>query len=236
MTAGLARRSLLGASVAAVGSGFVLPGCDAHAGAATPPDTANLTAAQALTRLRKGNRRWVTGELAERDPAAVRRALVAGGQNPFAAVFTCIDSRVPPECIYDQDLGDLFVVRTAGEVLDPLVGGSLEYGPAHGTPLVVVLGHSSCGAVKATVESIEDGVSLPGHLTAVVAALRPAYLYAKPGFRPGWDRARRVEAIALAQVDLTVARLRADPVLARAKVVGGFYDLVTGAVGYLDQP
>jgi carbonic anhydrase len=179
-----------------------------------------------------GNNRWVRGELLHRDPAADRRRRVAGGQHPFAVVFSCIDSRVPPEYVFDSDLGDLFVVRTAGQALDQLVTGSVEYGPAHGTPLVFVLGHTACGAVRATIESIEDGADPPGHLNRVVAAITPAYRLARNSFRPGMTREERVDATVVAQVRLTVTSLLADPLITTsgAMVTGGRYSLQTGAV------
>ncbi|HEX6685799.1 MAG TPA: carbonic anhydrase [Candidatus Limnocylindrales bacterium] len=226
------RRRLLSAALAAAGAGLGLPGAAQAAASGHRPHRPD----EALAALMEGNRRWVTGRLTARDPVQDRRRRVADGQHPSAVVFSCIDSRVPPEYVFDQDLGDIFVVRTAAQALDPLVGGAVEYGPVHGTPLVMVLGHTRCGAITATVESIEDGVTLPGHLADVVRALTPAYRAAKRRFRPDWNRARRVEATVLAQVHLTVGQLRDDPVLrpligkGKLAVVGGIYSLDTGAV------
>jgi carbonic anhydrase len=225
----VARRQLLGASMAAAGTGFI--GFPAAAHELDIPPEPRL----ALNRLMSGNTRWVRGEPLHRDPAADRRRRVAGGQHPFAVVFSCIDSRVPPEHVFDQDLGDLFVVRTAGQALDPLITGCVEYGPAHGTPLVFVLGHTGCGAVRATIECLEDGVHPPGHLDRVVAALQPAYQMAKTSFGQRLSRDERIDATVAAQVRLTVTALRADPLIAEsgAMVTGGRYSLTTGVVGQL---
>lgn len=221
----IARRTLLGASIAAAGVGLYGTPVAAHGQDETPPDPR-----QALIRLRHGNQRWVDGTLLSRDPAADRRRRVAGAQHPFAVVFSCIDSRVPPEYLFDQDLGDLFVVRTGAQSLDPLVAGSIEYGPAHGVPLVFVLGHTSCGAIRATVESIEDGVQFPGHLMVLVNALRPAYEVAQRSFDDSWTRTQRIDATVDAQVELTVAQLRTFIKGGLTEVAGGRYNLRSGVV------
>ncbi len=212
-----ARRTLL---AAAAGAGL-LPG----PAVASPPAE---TPRHALSKLLDGNERWVQGRPRHRDPADDRRRRTAGGQNPFAVIFSCIDSRVPPEIVFDQDLGDLFVVRTAGQVIDPLIAGSIEYGPAHGTPLVMVLGHTGCGAVKATIESFADGKLPPGNIAAVVHALAPAYFAARP--QPSSPLDEQILAVVRAQVTRTVVQLRADPLLTNALVVGAVYDLRSGQV------
>jgi carbonic anhydrase len=110
-----------------------------------------LNGQQALSRLIEGNERFAAGEPEAPRRGPDRRAEITGGQDPFAVVLTCSDSRVPPEILFDQGLGDIFTVRVAGNVIDDLVVGSIEYAVAHlGVPLLVVLGHSCCGAVKAT--------------------------------------------------------------------------------------
>ena len=126
---------------------------------------------QALERLLAGNQRYVAARQKYPDQTAARRAELSGGQHPFAIVLGCADSRVPPEVIFDQGLGDLFVVRVAGNVVDDVVLGSIEYAAAHlHTSLVVVLGHSKCGAVGATIA----GGELEGHLPDLAAAIQPA--------------------------------------------------------------
>ncbi|MGN9774558.1 carbonic anhydrase [Micromonospora sp. H33] len=130
---------------------------------------------QALAELYAGNRRFVTGEPRHPNQDAGRRAAVADGQQPFAVIVGCSDSRLAAEIIFDRGLGDLFVVRTAGHTLGSEVLGSVEYAvDVLGTPLVVVLGHDSCGAVQAAREADATGTQPPGHLRAVVDAVVPS--------------------------------------------------------------
>lgn len=188
---------------------------------------------EALKTLLEGNERWIRGELEHPRQTVERRREVASHQEPFAVIFSCIDSRVPPEIVFDCGLGDLFVVRTGGEALDDMVVlGSPEFGPSGyaSARLIMVLGHQRCGAIIAAIESIQTGVPAPGHITAVVDALRPAYDAAvgEPG--------DLVENMVRAQVRLTVAALMADPLLARLAaedglvIIGARYDLDSGAV------
>lgn len=192
-----------------------------------------LHPADALKTLLEGNARWMRGELEHPRQTIERRREVASHQEPFAVLFSCIDSRVPPEIIFDCGIGDLFVVRTGGEALDDMVVlGSPEFGPSGyaSARLIMVLGHQRCGAVIAAIESIQTGVPAPGHITAVVDALRPAYAVAAG--QPG----DLVENMVLAQVKLTVAALKADSLLAKLVaddglvIVGARYDLDSGAV------
>ncbi|MGV5038911.1 carbonic anhydrase [Streptomyces sp. NRAIS4] len=183
----------------------------------------------------EGNRRWVSGALQHPDRDPNRRQLVAQEQEPFGAILSCIDSRVPPELLFDTGLGDLYVMRTGGEAVGPVVTGSVEYGPmTSGTPLVVVLGHQRCGAVKAAYEALHYGKSLPGNLQAIVTALQPAY---KQAVKEGG--ANPVETMARAQVKLTATDLRSNQDLAplvgkgALAVVGGYYSLDTGKVEVL---
>ncbi|WP_377269598.1 carbonic anhydrase [Peterkaempfera sp. SMS 1(5)a] len=193
------------------------------------------TPATALARLMEGNRRWVSGDLRHPDRDPTRRQFVAQEQEPFGAVLSCIDSRVPPELLFDTGLGDLYVMRTGGQAVGPVVTGSVEYGPmTSGTPLIVVLGHQRCGAVKASYTSLRDGRPLPGNLEAIARALRPAYEQAvKEG---GADP---VETMTRAQIELTAADLRANqdlaPLVSRGAlaVVGAYYSLDTGTVEIL---
>lgn len=188
-------------------------------------------ARQALESLLQGNQHWVAGRLHHPHQTAARRRQVAPKQAPFAVIVSCIDSRVPPEVAFDRGVGDLFVVRTGAETTDDLVLGSIEFGPVvYHTPLIVVLGHTDCGAVQEAIVSIETGQHAPGHIGAVVEALRPAY-DAVSG-----DGGNLVEAMVTEQVRLTVAQLRHDPVLRQPiadgslDVVGGLYHLPSGAV------
>ena len=188
----------------------------------------------ALSRLLEGNRRFLDAAPSHPHQDVSRRALLAGGQEPFAIILCCSDSRVPPEVVFDQGLGDLFVVRVAGNVADEIGLASIEYAAEHlGVRLVMVLGHERCGAVTAAVK----GGQLPGHLPALMDALRPAVAAARP------VRGDLVEGAIIANVELTAEQLRASrPILAELVdrgellVVGARYDLDTGLVEFLDEP
>jgi carbonic anhydrase len=156
---------------------------------------------------------------------------VAARQDPFATIVSCIDSRVPPETVFDQGIGYLFAVRTGAQVIDGLVAASVEYGPLeNGTPLIVVLGHERCGAVTAAVRAIQGGGHLPGHLDAIVARLRPAYRAASG------TSGDLVARVVRAQIRKTVTALAHDGPLAGLVssgdlgIVGACYDLDTGLV------
>ena len=232
-TGGTVRRTLLRTALtgaAALGAGL---GAAGPATAATPVrDTRPRpgTPAEALRELAAGNRRWRA--FRERHPhedPALRRTL-ATGQHPFAVVLGCIDSRVPPELVFDQGLGDLMTVRTAGEVLDEAVLGSVAYGVLElAIPLVVVLGHQSCGAVRAAVEAEESGTKLPAHMQYLVDQIGPAIDHDKEGDA-------RIDATVSANVRLVRSRLAAEPELAarigtgKLAIVGARYELTTQAV------
>ncbi|WP_225080928.1 carbonic anhydrase [Streptomyces sp. CoT10] len=177
----------------------------------------------------------MSGDLRHPDRDPNRRQFVAQAQKPFGAILACIDSRVPPELLFDTGLGDLYVMRTGGEAVEPVVTGSVEYGPiTSGTPLIVVLGHQRCGAVEAAYKSLHGGEPLPGNLDAIAKALRPAYEQA--GKEGGADP---VETMARAQAKLTAADLRSNQDLAplvrkgSLAVVGAYYSLDTGKVEVL---
>jgi carbonic anhydrase len=149
------------------------------------------TPAQAWRSLRDGNDRFVAGHREHPHQDVDRRAQLAHGQDPFAVVFGCSDSRVAAEIIFDQGLGDLFVVRTAGQVVDSAVLGSIEFGVAVlGTPLVVVLGHDRCGAVVATLRAHETGTMPGGFVRDIVERVGPSLITAgNPGAALSDDRA-----------------------------------------------
>ena len=141
----------------------------------TEPSVRPQTGEEALERLLAGNRRFVEGRKREAGRDTVRRAELAGGQSPFAIILGCADSRVPLELIFDEGLGDLFVVRVAGNTaLDPLVVGSIEFAATNlGSVLVMVLGHERCGAVAGAVASVTEGAAAPGSIKDVVAPIVP---------------------------------------------------------------
>jgi carbonic anhydrase len=191
-------------------------------------------AAGAVGELVEGNRRFVTGRFEHARQDKERRDELAKGQHPFAVIVGCSDSRVPPELVFDQGLGDLFVVRVAGNVVDDASLGSIEYAVEHlGANLIIVLGHERCGAVKAAL----DGGALPGHIGAIGAALSPAIAAANA--EPGDDP---LDAAVRANVRRIVRELReSEPLLAHAvhegevEVLGARYDLDTGEVEFFPE-
>jgi carbonic anhydrase len=212
--------------------------------------------AEAMSRLKEGNGRYTSGN--QQHPhessqertymatasyenlgmtaaeAATRRTELKTSQHPFAIVLSCSDSRVPPEIVFDQGLGDLFVIRVAGNVIDDQSLGSIEYGVDHlAVRLIVVLGHQRCGAVKAARETIAAKTEAPGHIQSLVTAIKPA-----------------VEATAKDDLDATIkanvkdvvqALRSSTPILkgevdsGKIQVIGGYYSLDTGAVTFLDE-
>ena len=197
-----------------------------------PPKPQNvLTPDASLQRLLKGNARYVEGLSKRHDFAHEREALV-GGQNPYAGILSCADSRIAPEYAFDSGRGDLFVCRVAGNFASDEMVASLEYAVAVlGTPLMLVLGHDSCGAVDAAIKSLRDDKALPGHLPSLVSALAPAV---KTASQQSGDTL--ANAIRQNVVD-NVAKLKsATPILSAAveqnklKVVGGIYRLKDGRV------
>jgi carbonic anhydrase len=153
------------------------------------PNTSPITAWKAL---KEGNERFVAGQPEHPSQSIEDRARLAGEQRPTAVVFGCADSRVAAEIIFDQGLGDMFVVRTAGHVLDSAVLGSLEYAVTIlNVPLIVVLGHDSCGAVKATLDTLDGGAVPGGYVRDVVERVTPSILL---GRRDGLTRVDEFEA------------------------------------------
>jgi carbonic anhydrase len=152
------------------------------------PNTSPITAWKAL---KEGNERFVAGKPQHPSQSVDHRASLAAGQKPTAIIFGCADSRVAAELIFDQGLGDVFVVRTAGQAIDSAVLGSIEYGvTALNVPLIVVLGHSSCGAVKATISAIDEGAIPGGFVRDVVERVTPSIL---AGRREGLTRVDQFE-------------------------------------------
>ena len=189
---------------------------------------------RAVQGLHAGNVRYAGGWPTQPHQTRERRLEIASAQRPFAAILGCSDSRVPPEIVFDQGLGDLFVVRTAGHVVDHIVLASLEYAVEHlKVPLIVVLGHTRCGAVAAAVEGGEHHGHL-GHLGHLVEAIRPAVEKAEDDPAYVLDRAVRENVVRV------VAELEAStPVLAHLvqgetlSIVGAVYTLETGRVEFL---
>jgi len=202
-----------------------------------PPKPQNVLSPDAsLKRLMQGNARYVDGVSRRHDFKHEREAL-AGGQNPYAAVLSCADSRIAPEYAFDTGRGDLFVCRVAGNFAGAETIASMEYAVAVlGAPLILVLGHDSCGAVDTTLKAIKDNTSPPGHIPSLVEAIAPA---AKAAMQQGGDVLDK--AIRQNVID-NVAKLKsATPILNAAveqgklKVVGGIYRLTTGTVDLIAQ-
>jgi carbonic anhydrase len=220
------------ASLVAAAAMPLLPGVALAKDVKTPPKPQNVVSpAVALNLLRKGNERYVEGVSRRHDFKHEREALVAG-QNPFAGILSCADSRIAPEYAFDSGRGDLFVCRVAGNFANPDTIASFEYAVAilH-VPLILVLGHEDCGAIDATIKSLKDQSTLPGHLPSLVSALASA-VTASTG-QPGDLLANAVRRNVLN----TVAALKsATPILAEAvtaeklKIVGGVYHLADGKV------
>lgn len=202
-----------------------------------------ITADKALEQLREGNKRFVSGMRRPQIPEMeVRRSELLAGQQPFAVILGCSDSRVPVELIFDQGLGDLFVVRVAGNNVSPTLVGSIEFAASGiGSPLVVVLGHSQCGAVKATLSELQKPTpDLSPNLAALVEQVRPSVEKVLAD-RPGCSRDELIERTVRANVYAVVKYLRTGSALLRdliekgkVRVIGAEYSLHSGEVTFLD--
>ncbi|MDA3630573.1 carbonic anhydrase [Saccharopolyspora oryzae] len=193
---------------------------------------APLSPAQAYEVLKAGNRRFVENTLQHPNQDADYRASLAPGQRPFAVLFGCSDSRLAAEIIFDQGLGDLFVVRTAGQVTGPEVLGSIEFGVGVlGTPLVIVLGHDSCGAVTAARQTVLEGSAPPGFLRDIVERVTPSVLAARVEGQTEVDEIVDVHIQRTTDLLLERSTLLAKEVEeGRCAVVGLCYRLTDGTV------
>lgn len=193
----------------------------------TTGGAASPTPEQALAMLKEGNQRAVQGHLVGKKTSEELRGELAKGQHPFAVVLGCADSRVSPEIIFDQPLGNLFVCRVAGNVTDPEVAGSIEYAVDHlHSPLIVVLGHTQCGAVKASL----SGHGAPGNLGTLLQRVHPG------SGLPKEDKARLDAAIANNVAFQAEALVKSSPLIrkmiqeGKVQIVPGIYSLETGKV------
>ncbi len=240
MANSLNRRDLILSGVAAAGAMTVASNASfasepAHAHAAP-----GMTHQQSLTRLIEGNRRFVSDKPNGSDITTRRRLDLAKGQAPFAALVGCADSRVGPEHLLGAGLGELFIVRTAGNYVDDAGLGSLAYAVAAlKVPLIVVMGHERCGAVDAALSVVEKNSQLPPVLSRMVGPILPAVIAAKASAAAGDNI---LDACIAANVRRVVAGLRnsTDPIFAAPlaagtlRVVGARYDLDTGSVDFFD--
>jgi carbonic anhydrase len=226
----VSRRRLLTAGLVTA-AGAALPSLPAWAQSAAPAPNA-ISPDEAFKRLQQGNARYAANTSTNKDYSAGRVAR-AKAQYPFASIVSCADSRLAPELAFDQGPGELFVVRVAGNFVNEDGLASLEYGAiVLGVPLIMVLGHSNCGAVNATIKVVKDGTTLPGHLPSLINAIRPAVTAAQAK-----NPADLLTEATAENVRLNVKSLRsATPILSdlvaggKLKVVGAVYDIATGKV------
>ncbi|MGA8574633.1 MAG: carbonic anhydrase [Candidatus Cybelea sp.] len=230
----LNRAAFLAGTVAAMGAGLTesalaaAPAGSAPAGPLPSPE-------RLLGQLMAGNKRFVNNDFPDQSRVAIKRELLESSQAPYAAILGCSDSRVIPNLIFVQGLGDLFVARVAGNFPDDLVTASLEYAIEHlGTRLVMVLGHQNCGAVKAVYSAVKDGTTLPPHLSTIQHLIAPGISSVVKA------RGSMMDATE-ANVRAAMKDLRADsPTLASAEksgrimITGGVYLLASGAVKLIE--
>lgn len=197
---------------------------------------ASITPDKAIEMLRQGNQRFASGQTTGRDFLAQVKQ-TSGGQFPFAAIVSCLDSRVPPEIVFDQGIGDLFVARVAGNFVNDDILGSLEYAArVAGARLIVIMGHTECGAVKGACDSAQLGL-----LTATLANINPAVNSVQGNYEPRSSKNTDfVQAVAEKNVELTMGKLRDRSVVLRGMLdkgeigmVGAMYDVSTGKVEFL---
>ena len=198
----------------------------------TKAERDSLTPLQVIDELKKGNERFRTGKMAPRDYRAEKRSSAAG-QYPAAVILGCVDSRVPAEIVFDAGIGDIFTGRVAGNVVNDDMLGSMEFGcAASGAKLVLVLGHTACGAVKGAIDDV-----VLGNLTGLLARIKPAMTGTKFEGERSSKNASYVDAVARTNVVLSVAEIRRrSPVLEALerkggiKIVGAMYDVANGVV------
>lgn len=233
MEAGLSRRMFLGCACC-VAAPFVTAGRAAFAAGAHT----DLNADQALALLKEGNRKFVADIPAPVERSRERRLSIARSQTPFAVLVSCSDSRVPPELLFGRGLGDLFIVRNAGNTVDTAALGSIQYAVAElGVPLVMVLGHQRCGAVAAAASAVKEGTNFPGSIGQMIEPIIPAVISAQK------KEGDLVENAVRDNVRRVVARLRTasepmlmDPLKAgKLRIVGARYGLDDGEVDFFDE-
>ena len=227
--AAIPRRKFLTLAAAAAASA-AMPLAAKAKGPAPKPENI-LTPDAALARLMEGNARYVAG-IAKRHDFKHEREPLTRGQNPYAGILSCADSRIAPEYCFDSGRGDLFVCRVAGNFANADGIASFEYAvQVLGAPLILVLGHKACGAVDATIKSLKDGTTLPGHLPSLVTALAPAVKDAQGDAGDLLDNAIRRNVVRNVEALKT-----ATPILSKfvedkkLRVAGGIYELSTGKV------
>jgi carbonic anhydrase len=215
-------RTAVGATAALVAGGLDL----------TLPSTAfaqsTATPDEALAELVAGNKRFTSGKLtAHEQDLAILKQHTESKQEPFAAVLACADSRVPVELLFDQTIGHIFVTRVAGNLITPEIIGSLEYGAAVlGTKVILVMGHSNCGAVKATIQ----GNDVPGQISSLFPHIQPAVNQAGSNLEAVTKANAKIQATLLSEASTVIAGMVKS---GKVKVVSGYYDLGSGSVTLL---
>ena len=196
----------------------------------TRPEGVNTDDAKNL--LIEGNKRFVSGNVLSEDISKENLKKLSGGQKPFAVVVSCSDSRVDPETVFDHGLGDLFVIRDAGNVVDKITLGSIEYGAEHlNAPLIVVLGHESCGAVKATVDKAHVSENIQGIVDKINISLKTVEANNPP-------KDKVYQEVEDANIKSTVSEIEKDPIIEelikenKVKVIGAKYHIETGEVTF----
>lgn len=240
----LSRRTLVGGALTAAAIGAAPAGAQDAGGAKqtlapVKDGKSALTPDQALELLIQGNRAFLRDELPNVDLSPRRRLDLAKAQAPFVAYISCSDSRVPPELLFGRGLGELFIIRNAGNTMDLVAQGSLEFAVAKlGVPLVVVMGHESCGAVEAAMAVVRDNARFPGAIDRMIEPIVPAVLEARG--RPGDPVANAVKANVSRVVrtlrtgsDMLMMKPQAE---GKLKVIGAYYELATGHVDFFDRP
>ncbi len=249
MVSKLSRRGFLGCACCAPLAASMTGGAGAFAPAHAAGKKTSLTAGQALQLLKTGNLMFVadnpeqTATTQSRNPRFDndRRLEIARGQTPFAVLVTCSDSRVPPELLFGRGLGELFIVRNAGNTVDTVALGSIQYAVAElGVPLVLVMGHERCGAVDAALTVVEKNATFPGSIGQMIEPIVPAALQAKSAAPANTNRDELLDMAVRENVKRVVTRLRtaSEPILlepieaGKLKIVGARYDLDSGIVDF----
>lgn len=242
---GISRRHLIGSGAlgaAAIGAGGMAATEKRQVSQLAPTEDGftTLTSDEALQYLIDGNEAFLKDEAASPPIGAQRRLELAKGQAPFVAYVTCSDSRVPPELLFGRGLGELFIIRNAGNTVDTVAMGSIEYAVAVlKVPLVVVMGHEACGAVGAAKKVVDENARFPGAIDDMIQPIIPAVL----DVRDEEGNADLEDAVRQ-NVRRVVGMLReeSDPIMlepqraGRLKVVGAYYDLDKGSVDFFDRP
>ena len=241
MVANLSRRGFLGCACCALLATSMVLGAGALTSARAAGKKTDLTADQALQLLKDGNQKFVADSPAQAPVSRERRLEIAEGQTPFAVLVSCSDSRVPPELLFGRGLGELFIVRNAGNTVDTAALGSIQYAVAElGVPLVLVMGHQRCGAVDAALSVVEKNATFPGSIGQMLEPIVPAALQAKSAAPPNADRNTVVDLAVRENVRRVVTRLRtaSEPILleplrsGKLRVVGARYSLEDGSVDF----